>query len=332
MNNLPLVTVMVPCFNQSKYLTETVNSILNQSYENIEIVISDDASCDDTYELSKKWENNFQVRYFRNKVNIGRVRNYKKTLIERAKGKYVLNLDGDDMLLCDEYIKNSVSFMEENNLKLVFGKRILLGDVADCKLGSKKNKVFDKNFIYEYLDEQVAVPHLSTLYDRELAISLDFYCFDIISSDRQSILNLAFDHKIGFIDQVAGGWRDTGINVSRQLDLKKRITNVSLPYLVVKSIRGRGLDHKKLDKWSNKYTGKIIANYISMYALSGNYKKMFIFTYKVLKEYPLLAFLNSIEYLIKKIWIKILNNFKVKNLIYKISLYMVSKFYKNYKP
>ena len=69
-NNTPLVSVIISCFNSSKTLEDSIESILNQSYGNYEVLIMDDGSNDDTAAILKKIDDN-KIRLFTNKENIG---------------------------------------------------------------------------------------------------------------------------------------------------------------------------------------------------------------------------------------------------------------------
>ena len=76
----PKVSIMIPVYNQEDYIANTIQSALNQNYNNIEIIISDDASTDNTSQIIKDFLPNQKIKYFRNQVNIGRVKNYRKLL------------------------------------------------------------------------------------------------------------------------------------------------------------------------------------------------------------------------------------------------------------
>jgi len=99
MNNtpLPLVTIGIPTYNRANgYLKGAVASALEQTYENMEIVISDNCSSDDTEQVVKSF-NDTRIRYFRHRVNIGANDNFNFCL-EQAKGAYFLLLHDDDVI------------------------------------------------------------------------------------------------------------------------------------------------------------------------------------------------------------------------------------------
>lgn len=100
MNNLkntPLVSVIISCFDSSKTLKDSIESILNQSYNNYEVLIMDDGSTDDTAEILKKI-NNSKIRLFTNKENLGLTKSLNQ-LITKSNGKYIARHDADDISL-----------------------------------------------------------------------------------------------------------------------------------------------------------------------------------------------------------------------------------------
>ena len=96
MKNKPLVSVIVSLYNYEKYIKYCVQSILNQDYSNIEIIVIDDSSTDRSYEIAKKYRSD-KVRVIRFKDNRG-YSAAKNEGIRRSEGEYIVMLDADDML------------------------------------------------------------------------------------------------------------------------------------------------------------------------------------------------------------------------------------------
>jgi len=108
---MPKVSVIIPCYNQGKYLDETVNSVLAQSYGNYEIVIVNDGSTDE-------FTNNLLREYRRPKTKVIHTENKgvsaaRNTGISASSGAYILPLDGDD-LIGMEYLQKAVAILDEN--------------------------------------------------------------------------------------------------------------------------------------------------------------------------------------------------------------------------
>ncbi|WP_114781598.1 glycosyltransferase family 2 protein [Botryobacter ruber] len=94
--NLPLVTVGMVTYNSSKYVRHAIESVLSQSYENLELVICDDCSTDGTWEIIKSF-NDSRIRAHRNFKNLREYPN-RNQVIDFALGEYLIFIDGDDIL------------------------------------------------------------------------------------------------------------------------------------------------------------------------------------------------------------------------------------------
>lgn len=116
----PLVTVIVPCYNQSKYLPFTLESILNQSYQNWECIIIDDGSPDNTEDIAKIWCNKDKRFNYILQKNLG-VSAARNKGISIANGDYVQFLDADDQLEVEKF-EHQVHFLEQNPLvDIIYG-------------------------------------------------------------------------------------------------------------------------------------------------------------------------------------------------------------------
>lgn len=103
------VTVAIPTFNRSKYIAESVRSVLNQSFSDFELLIVDNASIDNTHDVISNFEDS-RIRYIRNNNNIGMMENWNKC-IENALGDYLLIL-GDDDILQPEFLEHSAVMLD----------------------------------------------------------------------------------------------------------------------------------------------------------------------------------------------------------------------------
>lgn len=109
----PLVSILIPVYDRKEFVKRAIESAINQTYKNIEIIAVDNQSTDKTYEVlkgySKKYSN---VKVYQNNENIGPVRNWLKCL-EYASGEYVKILWSDD-LIDPEFIEKTLPFLQNN--------------------------------------------------------------------------------------------------------------------------------------------------------------------------------------------------------------------------
>lgn len=111
MNSNPLVSVIIPTFNRSSVIQRSVQSVLSQSYSNLELIIVDDGSTDDTLNLLSSFEEDKRVRVFsQNNHGVSQARNF---AIKKAKGEYISFLDSDDEWLINK-LEKQIDFILAN--------------------------------------------------------------------------------------------------------------------------------------------------------------------------------------------------------------------------
>lgn len=108
-----LVSIITPSYNTANYIGQTIESVLNQTYINWEMIIVDDCSIDDTDEIVSKYLSDKRIRYLKNKHNSGAAvsRNY---ALQKANGKWIAFLDSDDLWHPNK-LEKQIQFMEKNN-------------------------------------------------------------------------------------------------------------------------------------------------------------------------------------------------------------------------
>ena len=93
----PLVSIITPVYNSEEFLEETILSVLNQTYENWELILIDDCSKDDSYKIIDKYlRKDKRIKYLKNKKNSGSAIT-RNNGINISKGKYIAFLDSDDL-------------------------------------------------------------------------------------------------------------------------------------------------------------------------------------------------------------------------------------------
>lgn len=114
MNIRPSVSIGMPVFNGEKYLKRAINSLLNQSYKNFELIISDNASTDNTWTIVSQYaKKDLRIRLFRQKENIGINPNF-MFVLQRAKGRYFFWAACDDQWE-PSFISRLKSALDENS-------------------------------------------------------------------------------------------------------------------------------------------------------------------------------------------------------------------------
>lgn len=118
--NYPLVSIIVPCYNQAQYLDECLQSVLDQTYKNWECIIINDGSPDDTEAVALEWCKKDERFIYLKQSNKG-VSQARNLGIKNASGNFIQFIDGDDTLQPDK-IKKQYLFLESNpQVDIVYG-------------------------------------------------------------------------------------------------------------------------------------------------------------------------------------------------------------------
>ncbi len=114
------IDVLLATYNGEKYLNEQIKSILNQTYKNIRLIISDDCSKDNTRKILEEYaKKDDRIKLYFQEKNLGYVKNF-EFLLKQVENKYYMLSDQDDVWL-NKKIEKSIQFLKENNADLVFG-------------------------------------------------------------------------------------------------------------------------------------------------------------------------------------------------------------------
>ncbi|MHA7059998.1 glycosyltransferase family 2 protein [Aquimarina sp. M1] len=115
MKNNPLVSIICLCYNHESHVEESLDSLLNQSYKNIEIIIIDDKSTDNSSKIIKEWVKRNNIgEFISNPVNLGNTKSFNKGF-NLSKGAYIVDFATDDML-CPDFIEKHLQNFETTEI------------------------------------------------------------------------------------------------------------------------------------------------------------------------------------------------------------------------
>lgn len=142
----PLVSIIVITYNSSKYVIETLESAKNQTYQNIELIISDDASKDETVKICSQWLIQNKERFVKTELitvseNTGVPANCNRGLMV-ANGKWIKLIAGDDILLRN-CIKENLLFIGQNSCYMVYSNMLFFNNEREWE---------ERNYLLEYFN------------------------------------------------------------------------------------------------------------------------------------------------------------------------------------
>ncbi len=205
MNNsgfeVPLFSIYVPAYNVEDYIEHCVESVLQQTYQDYELIVVDDGSTDSTWDKLQKYSNIRNMKLFRKENGgIGSASNYG---IRKATGEYIVQLDSDDALFPEALEKLALFFQKNTDAECVYTKHSLV-DAAGAQLGQGWSPTeFDR---YDNL-VGMSVPHLRSfrraLYHR--TVGFDERLVNAVDYD--FFLKLSNIAQIKFLDETLYRYR-----------------------------------------------------------------------------------------------------------------------------
>jgi len=140
MNNKPKVSIIITTFNRDYVIIRTIKNVLSQTYSNLEIIIVDDCSTDNTEKIIKQFidENNLKIKYIRNVQNL-EISNSRNVGIKNANGDFITFIDDDDLILPDK-IEKQIKSLIGTKKKICYCGDIWLEDDKILKHGLQCSK------------------------------------------------------------------------------------------------------------------------------------------------------------------------------------------------
>jgi teichuronic acid biosynthesis glycosyltransferase TuaG len=227
MNIKPLVSVTLVAMNHEKFIIQACQSIINQTYKNIEIIFLDNNSEDKTYELGSEFLKNSGYRNKCIKTNFNKgISENLNTQINLSNGEFISILSGDDWYE-NQNIEKRLNFLVKNNLDVIYADGYKFIEKTSQKIDlytfKQKNKV--KNIINSCYDENLT---------RNLIYSVGFFCKkeillqnpfdnDIYAEDWDINLRLAQKgFQFGFVDEKLFNYRILENSLSNNKDIMQK--------------------------------------------------------------------------------------------------------------
>lgn len=247
MQNSPLVSIICLCYNHERFVVESLNSVLNQSYKNIELIIADDCSTDASETVIRNWlKNNPEHQFISNKQNLGNTKTFNKVL-QFTKGDYIIDLAADDILLKDCVEKQVIAFLNSNLKKLavVYGNVEIISENNQhlrhyYEVDTERKTIIKPasgDIYLAMLNQSSMICSVSSMMKRKVLEELNGYDENLAYEDLDFWIRASRDHTFEFIDTVLVQKREVASSLGNQFykkfNSKTREINHS-SYLVIK--------------------------------------------------------------------------------------------------
>lgn len=269
------ITILIPTYNRSSYLEKAIRSALSQHFENISVIVSDNASTDDTAKLCKIFTDDPRFTYFRHSENIGMVRNWRYALDNLIKTEYVLILSDDDELIDDNYLADVSCLLDEHACDLIFSN----GKIEYVDSG--KFEIMQHQYVQGIQNGDVIA--LSKESVKPLAFTLCNVVFNVetlkklnafsnqnnLICDSEMFLTICFSGVVGYLNNIASIYRRHSSNLVDTLNKKPEILigcldYVATPYCVLCQRNDVVSDKIKKEFYNNSFLPAVRSVFLNL--------------------------------------------------------------------
>ena len=211
MNELPLVSIICTTFNQANFVLKTLDSLLDQDYQRLEIKIVDNGSTDDTPHLVSQWVQTngrgLNVEMILREQTVPYCSSF-NDVFAKCKGKYLIDLSGDDILL-PEHVTKSVEALTQNP-----GAALCFSDVLLCAADGIQRTFYDRDSkgrlvhqvpegdVYELVVARLAMLSVSFVFNAEIFRNLGGYDEQLAYEDFDITIRMAREYRFVFSDHI----------------------------------------------------------------------------------------------------------------------------------
>lgn len=240
-NKMPLVSILLNCFNASNFIEKAIKSVIDQSYQNWELIIWDDGSTDDTLEICKKFKDN-RIKIFTSTPNVGLSQSRIKAS-QKLNGNLIAILDSDDFYHPQKISKQVEIFTKNPNILIcsTWAKFILeTGKIVNLFENDEPINDIKKKLKFINL-----LPHSSIMYKKNAAKKVEWYSNDLeYSQDYDLTLKLIGHGDLYLIKEHLTYIVDQPMSMSnlKSLNFTKIMENIKI---LKNNLKGQNTDKEK---------------------------------------------------------------------------------------
>lgn len=315
MHDLPLISVVMPAYNAEKFISESIESILNQSYPNLELLICDDASTDRTREIIQRYSaKDKRIKFFQNLNNQGYLKTCNK-LFNLTIGEYITTQDSDD-LSDPQRLAKQLELIQNNSVDCCFVLHVNI-DESGKTLDNFKELPSENEEIKKRLETDFPWLPNPLLIKRTVYNEIGGYneYFDrICAEDHYWVGLMAAKFNFGCINEPLYFWRKHHSSVTHTTDRLEKFYTADLArvlYLQKRYLNRcdslESCDMREINYIENsfkrlyiKVPNLLIYRYLFKYFKKGRFTELIRFYKKNRTKLSIKEFINVIGFYIKK--------------------------------
>lgn len=212
MHNSPLVSVICLCYNHAAFVVETLESVVNQTHDNVELIIADDFSTDHSVQVIENWlKNHPKIPLLVNKENLGNTTTFNQCL-KIANGDYIIDLAADDALKpdCIKHQLNGFATTTYKNVGVIYGNAELISENGNFikdyfKTDGNRKRIQSQptgDIYIGLLNGKNNLCSISSLVKREVFDTLDGYDENLAYEDYDFWIRAARIYNFDYIDKI----------------------------------------------------------------------------------------------------------------------------------
>jgi glycosyltransferase involved in cell wall biosynthesis len=267
-----LISVNITTYNRSHILKRCIDSVLNQDYDNLEIVIVDDCSTDNTVEIVKQYqEKDPRIIYCRHDINKG-LAHARNTAVKASKGEYIALMDDDDEWLDSNKLKKQLQVFKDN----IDNKKLAIV-CSSVRLFSNKNMYRDKIIIKpkdlatKMLFGNGIIYSPTVLMKKSMFQEVGGYDTNLkrgIDSDLFRVAILKYDYEVYIMEDITTGVHEYGIDrITNSSNINSLLKDTNVHLACLSKFKKQFNKNKIAKRWRKK---SILKNYLKLFVLTKN--------------------------------------------------------------
>ncbi len=245
---VPLISVIIPTYNYANFLPRAIESVLNQTYSSVELIIIDDGSTDNTYSaINKEWQLSY---FYQQNKGLAAARN---AGIKNSNGDYLVFLDADDWLEKDALEQNYLAIKDKPSIAFVSGNYYLLR--AETNNVQPVSVFVAHNHYAKLLQRNYIGMHAAVMFQRWV---FNKFCYDEslkACEDYDLYLNVARQHTVMHHEKFIATYyfHSSGLshNYETMMQSVKTVMEKQAPY--IQSAEEKSAYNKGLTQWKDYY-------------------------------------------------------------------------------
>ena len=149
-NSQPLVSVVIPCYNHEKFVQDSIQSVIDQTYENIELIVIDDGSTDSSVQKIQEMVTICQQRFSRFELRYRKNKGLTATLNEALRwieGEYYIAIASDDLMVSSRIVRQVEILNQNSEYYACSGSQLKIDDYGVSLPDNQQNYILKKSFI-----------------------------------------------------------------------------------------------------------------------------------------------------------------------------------------